>query len=260
MRVASWNVNGLRARLAYLCDWLEVRRPDAVALQELKLSDELFPHDELAELGYRACVHGQKAWNGVAVLARSKLDATIVQVGLPGQQEAGARLIEVMIDKLTLISVYCPNGKHVDHPDYRAKLGWFDALLEYLDTRHDPAGALILGGDFNICPQALDSHDEAGLAGSIFHTEAERQRLHQLEQWGLSDLFRRLYPDQQVFSWWDYRGGSFWRNHGLRIDLLLGTEAVAAELREAQVDREFRKKRHGLTASDHAPVVIELAS
>ncbi len=257
MRIATWNVNGLRARLDYLTTWLEARQPDVVGLQELKLTDELFPHDELGALGYHAVTHGQKAWNGVAILART--EPHVRQVGLPGQEALGARVLAAEVEDLVFITVYCPNGKNVDHPDYPRKLAWFDALRAHLDAAFDPSEPTVLCGDFNIVPTPLDSWNEERLAGSIFHTDAERERYRRLEAWGLEDLYRAVHPEERAFSWWDYRGGAFHRGHGLRIDLLLGTPSVVERLEGAAIDRDFRKKIDGLTASDHAPVVADLA-
>jgi exodeoxyribonuclease-3 len=260
MRIATWNVNGLRARLDYLGLWLRARRPDVVGLQELKLTDEQFPHDALAELGYRAVCHGQKAWNGVAVLVREGADIDVVQQGLPGQEDFGARLISARTAGMIFTTVYCPNGKSVGHEDFPRKLSWFDALAGHLEESRSADEALVVCGDFNICPAAIDSWNEEALAGSIFHTDDERERLRALLDWGLRDLYRESYPDRQAFSWWDYRGGAFHRGHGLRIDLVLATDALAERVEEAEIDRDWRKKQQGLTASDHAPVVIDLAA
>ncbi len=256
MRIATWNVNGLRARLDYLRLWLEARRPDVVGLQELKLTDERFPHAELAGLGYHAAVYGQKAWNGVAVLART--EPRPLQLGLPGEDHFGARLLTVEVGGLAFTTVYCPNGKSVDHDDYPRKLEWFDSLSRHLATTLDSTAPAVLCGDFNVVPAPLDSWDEERLAGSIFHTGDERRRLEALLEHGLVDLFRRRHPHAREFTWWDYRGGAFHRGHGLRIDLVLGTEPVAARLAEAEIDRDWRKKQDGLTPSDHAPVLVDL--
>jgi exodeoxyribonuclease-3 len=257
VRIATWNVNGLRARQDFLLRWLRAREPDLVALQELKLPDAQFPHELLAQAGYHALVHGQKGWNGVAVLAKKPL--TAVQVGLPGQEEGGARLVCAEVEGLVFASLYCPNGKHIGHDDFPKKLAWYDALAEHIAAAHRPDARLVLGGDFNVCPSALDSWDEAALAGQIFHTDAERARFRRLLDWGLRDLFREKNPGLQAFSWWDYRDGAFHRGHGLRIDFLLGTAPVLARVRSVTIDREWRKKQEGLTASDHAPVIAELA-
>jgi exodeoxyribonuclease-3 len=256
MRLATWNINGLRARFDFLLHWLESRRPDVVGLQELKVEDEKFPHAELEAVGYHALTHGQKAWNGVAILSREPGD--LVQKGLPGQQDFGARLITATVADISFTTVYCPNGKHVGHEDFPRKLQWFDSLAEHLSTAHDPAAPTILCGDFNICPAGIDSWDEKNKKGKVFHTDEERERFQRTLSWGMSDLFRVLHPDTQAFSWWDYRGGSFHRNLGLRIDFLLGTSPILERLEAVEIDREYRKKKDGLTASDHAPVWIDL--
>jgi len=256
LRIASWNINGLRARLDFLKIWLADRRPDVVGLQELKLTDEQFPHAELEKLGYQALTHGQKSWNGVAILAREPIAP--VQRGLPGQAALGARLLTGRIGDLDFTTVYCPNGKHLGHEDYPGKLAWFDDLARHLREQCDPTGAAILCGDFNICRSAIDSWDEAGLADHIFHTADERQRLQQLLDWGLVDVYREIFPDKQAFSWWDYRGGAFHRKQGLRIDLMLATRTAMARVHGAEIDRDYRKKKDGLTASDHAPVWLDL--
>ncbi|HOM99145.1 MAG TPA: exodeoxyribonuclease III [Acidobacteriota bacterium] len=256
MRLASWNINGLRARFDYARRWLEERRPDIVAWQELKLQDDQFPGNELAELGFECAVHGQKAWNGVAVLSRFPLE--VVQVGLPGEEELGARLIGVRTGGLFVFSAYIPNGKEVGHPDFPRKLRWLDRLLEYMAETFQPTDPVVLAGDFNLCPAALDSWNEEELAGTIFHTGDERRRFQAFLEWGFHDLFRVMHPDVQAFSWWDYRAGAFPQNRGLRIDLVLGTAPVRARLAAAGIDRDWRKKKDGLTPSDHAPVWVEL--
>jgi exodeoxyribonuclease III len=157
MRIATWNVNGLRARQDFLLHWLKTREPDLVALQELKLPDEQFPHDLFAQAGYQALAHGQKSWNGVAVLARKPI--VPVQIGLPGQEELGARWLEVEVEGIVFASLYCPNGKHTGHDDFARKLAWYDALAAHLAAHHRADVPLVLGGDFNVCPTALDSHD-----------------------------------------------------------------------------------------------------
>ncbi len=255
MRIATWNVNGVRARMEFIAHWLEHRAPDVVGLQELKVSDADFPHEEFAALGYQAVAHGEKAWNGVAVLSRTPAEADVR--GLPGREDNGARLLRVRVAGLDFATVYCPNGKTLDHPDYRMKLAWFDALRDYL-AGVDPESAFVIGGDYNIVPTALDCWRGEAADGSIFCTGEERARYRSLIDLGLTDLFRHLHPDEQKFSWWDYRGGSFYRGMGLRIDMLLGTAAVASRVRRVEIDRDYRKKKDGLTASDHAPVFADL--
>jgi len=260
MRIATWNVNGLRSRLDFVRHWLRERKPDLVGLQELKATDDQFPFAEFESEGYHAVVHTQKAWNGVGVLSRVPVEVT--QRGLPDEEQLGARLISVRhpatedSSELDFVTVYVPNGKTVEHDDFPAKLRWLGSLRRYLENRHDPGLATVLCGDFNICPQPIDSFKEDPTR--IFHTPEERDRYHSVEQWGLRDLFRERYPDAPAFSWWDYRGGAFHRKLGLRIDFLLGTPTVVEQLESVEIDREFRKKQEGLTPSDHAPVIADL--
>lgn len=256
MRVATWNINGLRARKEFVQIWLEAREPDLVGLQECKLTDDEFPAAEFAELGYHSAVHGQKGWNGVAVLSREPVE--VVQVGMPGQEDQGARLLRTRVGDLDFTTVYCPNGKDIDHGDFLRKLAWYDALAQYFRSEIDPEAAQILCGDFNVCPEPIDSWRGSAADGSVFHTQEERARFRMLTELGFVDLFRHLYPELEAHSWWDYRGGAFHRKQGLRIDFILGTPALLERVRDVVIDRDFRKKKEGLTASDHAPVYADL--
>lgn len=255
MRVATWNINGLRARLDFLLRWLQDRQPDVVGLQELKC-DEGFPHGQFEAVGYHALIHTQKAWNGVAILSR--LPATVQERGLPGEEEMGARFMSARVGDLNFMTIYCPNGKAVGHPDYERKLRWLDSLARHLSDQRAPTESVILCGDFNICPAALDSWNEAALRGTIFHTEQERQRFQLLLGWGFTDMYRHFLPTTQAFSWWDYRAGAFHKNQGLRIDCLLGTQKILGRLARIEIDREYRKKKEDLLPSDHAPVMADL--
>lgn len=256
MRIATWNINGIRARSEFVELWLRDRQPDVVGFQELKAPDESFPHEIFDNLGYHVVTHGQKSWNGVAVISRSPMEVT--QTGLPGQDENGSRLLSVSVEGMNFTSVYCPNGKDLDHPDFAMKLGWFDSLIDHWSAHHDKTGSHVLCGDFNIAPTALDSwYGEKG-DGAIFHTEEERQRLASLLDTGLTDVFRQHHPSEQAFSWWDYRRMAFPQNHGLRLDFLLATRPLAERTREVMIDRDYRKKKNGITASDHAPVYADI--
>ena len=256
MRIATWNVNGLRARLDYVRIWLEARQPDVVGLQELKVSEEEFPASAFDDLGYEVVVYGQKAWNGVAILSRHPAEPTLR--GLPGQEAFGARLVGARIAGLTFATVYCPNGKDLAHEDFGRKLEWYDDLARYWPSQIGADEAAVLCGDFNVVPAPIDSwRGEAG-DGSIFHTPEERSRYGALLELGLRDLFRESCPDTRAYSWWDYRAGAFPRGHGLRIDFVLGTSRVLERVVEVRIDRDFRKKQEGLTASDHAPVIADL--
>jgi exodeoxyribonuclease III len=257
VRVATWNVNGLRARLDFVLHWLRARQPDVVGLQELKLEDEKFPHEELAALGYHAVTHGQKGWNGVAIVSRA--GAQVVERDLPGQEPLGARSITAEVEDLSFSTVYCPNGKAVGHEDFPRKLAWLDALAASVQARVATGKPAILCGDFNVCPTALDSWNEAALGGGIFHTEEERARFRRLLDAGLVDVFRERFPATRAFSWWDYRAGAFHRGQGLRLDFLLATAPVMARVRAVEIDRDYRKKQDGLSPSDHAPVFADLA-
>ena len=256
MRIATWNINGIRARSDYIALWLEARQPDLVGLQELKAEDEVFPHQLFAELGYTVHTHGQKSWNGVAIAARDGVEIT--QRGLPDQEANGSRLITGLFAGISFTNVYCPNGKDVSHADYQMKLEWFDSLREYCAVQLALSEQVVICGDFNIVASANDSHLGDKGDGSIFHTEQERERLSAIGSQGLLDLYRIKHPDSNAYSWWDYRAGGFQRNLGLRIDLILGTEAILQRTKEVVIDRDFRKKKDGLTASDHAPVYIDI--
>lgn len=254
MKIATWNVNALRARLDFVLHWLDARQPDVVGIQELKLTDEQFPHDEIRAAGYHAIVHGQKGWNGVAILSRKPAEE--VCRGLPGAGDMGARLVSARIGELTFTTVYVPNGKSVEHPDYARKLAWLETLAGHFTERHDPEGVEILCGDVNIVPEPIDSWHED--PARVHHTPAERARLQAILDFGFVDLYREAHPERQMFSWWDYRGGAFHRNLGLRIDLILGTKKIRERVRSIEIDRDYRKKKDGLIASDHAPVILDL--
>lgn len=256
MRIASWNINGTKARLGYLLAWLEAVKPDVVGLQELKTTEDRFPFEELRALGYHALIHGQKSWNGVAILSREP--AELLARGLPGQEEMGSRLISAKVSGMTFTTIYVPNGKTLEHDDFQRKLGWLDALAKHFEDHHRPTEPHVLCGDFNVVPTALDSWDEEFFKGSIFHTERERSRIARLLDWGFVDAYRTRHPSEQAFTWWDYRGGALHKKQGLRIDFVLTTEGLAGGIHEASASRDWRKKLEGMTPSDHAPVWVDL--
>ena len=258
MLLATWNINGIRARSQRLTEWLAERKPDIVCLQELKVVEDEFPHDELRAAGYHAAIVGQQGWNGVAVLAREAPE--IVLRELDGAAGLGARFVVARVAGLEIASVYVPNGKTVAHPDYRTKLGWLERLAAHVEARVDREAAFLLGGDFNVCPTDLDSSGGARFKGRIHHTDEERALIGRLTAAGLVDLFRARYPEEPGFSWWDYRAGSFHKKEGMRIDLLLASPAIASRVEDVFVDREYRKKGKpsGSIPSDHAPVVARL--
>ncbi|MBK9036157.1 MAG: exodeoxyribonuclease III [Myxococcales bacterium] len=253
MRLVTWNVNSIRARAARLTAWLEANRPDCVCLQETKVEDADFPTALFTDLGYHVAIHGQKSYNGVAIAARGAI--TDVATGL-GEVELDeqARLIAATVDGVRVASVYVPNGQAVGTDKYSYKLAWLAGLRRWLD-RHDRARPLVLGGDWNIAPDDRDVHDPARWAGDVLCSEPERAGLRALLDWGLVDVFRAQHPDLRAYSWWDYRGVSFFKDQGLRIDHFLADPTVAARVSACTIDREARK---GKDASDHAPVIATL--
>ncbi len=259
MLLATWNVNGIRARAQRLTEWLAERKPDVVCLQELKATDPDFPHLELRGAGYHAVLEGQQSWNGVAILAKEP--PTIVARELPGAADAGARFIVARVGELEVASVYVPNGKTLDHPDYAVKLAFLARLAEYVEARAKDAVPFVLGGDFNVCRTALDSYGGAAFDGHIFQTPEERSLVARLQGAGLVDLFRAKLPADPGFTWWDYRFGAFHKKMGMRLDMLFATPDVAARVATVTVDRDYRKKSNaGAVPSDHAPLVAELSS
>ena len=257
MRIATWNVNGLRARLDFVLHWLRARQPDVVGIQEIKLGEDQLPLIELQAAGYQVAAYGQKSWNGVAILSRAP--ARVTQRGLAGQDDLGARFITAEIGDLTFTTVYIPNGKFIGHEDFPRKLAWLEGLAVHLEGTASRDRAAILCGDFNLCPAGLDSWNEEALRGSIFHTDEERSRFRRILDAGFVDLFRQRHPDLQEYSWWDYRAGAFHKRQGLRIDFLLATPPAAARVQKVEIDRDYRKKKDGLIPSDHAPVIAELS-
>lgn len=259
MLIATWNVNGIRARAMRINEFLSEQKPDVVCLQELKITEEEFPHLELRALGYHAVLSGQQGWNGVAVIAKDRPE--VVMRELPGAAEQGARFIVAKVYDMEFASVYVPNGKSAKHPDFKVKLAWLETLAKHIESRADREAPLVVGGDFNVCWTDLDSWGGVRFKGHVHHTDEERALIDRLRDAGLVDLYRSKYPDEPGFSWWDYRAGSFHKKEGMRIDLLLATPVVAARLKEVRVERDYRKKGKpsGSIPSDHAPVVAELS-
>lgn len=259
MRIATWNVNGIRARLPRVLEWLSETKPDVVLLQELKAEDTKFPHIELTAAGYHAVLVGQASYNGVAILARGARPELVTDTLEGADREMGARFIRARVFGVDFASVYVPNGKTVEHDDYERKLAWLGALVEACRAPARSDAPFVLGGDFNLCATDKDSHAPERLRDTIFHTARERARYRELSELGLTDLFRKVEPEAPGFSWWDYRGGSFHKNEGLRIDLLFGNRAATERLEAVVVEREYRKKgKDGAAASDHTPVTCTL--
>jgi len=255
MRIATWNVNSLNKRMPRVEEWLGYAEPDVLCLQETKLSDANFPSMAFASLGYEAAHCGQGQWNGVAILSRVGLDD--ISAGFPDQSEdevTEARLLWATCNGVRVGSVYVPNGRLVGSEHYTAKLQWLERLRRGLETTSDANEALIMCGDFNIAPEDRDVWDPAKVNGGTHVSEPERDALRSLEQWGLVDVFRRLYDDDGLYSYWDYRAGDFHQHRGMRIDLELATKPLADAARFALIDRFARK---GKSPSDLAPLLVD---
>ena len=255
MKIAAWNVNSLKVRLPQLLDFLATRQPDAVCLQETKLTDDNFPAAELEAAGYRVAFAGQKTYNGVAILGRGEL--ADVSVGIPGLEDEQKRVIAATLDGVRLVCVYCPNGQSLDSDKYPYKLAWFDALAAWLKDELVRYPKLAVLGDYNVAPEDRDVHDPEAWKDSVLVSEPERQRFRSLLALGLKDSFRLFEQPEKSFSWWDYRMMGFRRNHGLRIDHILLSEPLAAECVSSGIDRDMRKLER---PSDHAPVIAEIRS
>ena len=248
MRIATWNVNSIGARLPRLLDWLETRKPDVAALQETKCSDATFPFDEVAALGYESMPVGDGRWNGVAILSRVGLAP--VSRGLPGMTEA--RYASADCGGLRVVSVYVPNGRAIADPQFGYKLEWLRLLRQTLEN-HDPTQPLAIMGDFNVARTDADVFDIRAFVGSTHVTPEERAGLESLISWGLVDVPARPGKNDRPFTYWDYRAGMFHQDLGMRIDYALLSPSLT--VLDAYVDREARK---GKLPSDHAPVIVDL--
>ena len=250
MRVATWNVNSLRVRLPHLQDWLAANPVDVLALQETKLPDPDFPRAEIEALGLHAVYSGQRTYNGVALLAKS--GPADVVAGIPGFEDEQRRVIAATVAGVRVVDVYVPNGQAVGSDKYEYKLRWLAALRDYLAAELARHPQLVVLGDFNIAPEDRDVHDPKAWEGSVHVSGPERAALGELLALGLEDCFRRFEQPEKSFSWWDYRMMAFRRNAGLRIDLILASEAIARKCDACHIDKAPRRLER---PSDHAPVL-----
>jgi exodeoxyribonuclease-3 len=252
-KMATFNVNGLRARLADLMDWIDTARPDCLCLQETKCPDSDFPQSPFQERGYQPYFRGQKAYNGVAVLVREEPQAVRLSFD-DGQPDEEARFIAAQTHGIWVINTYVPQGRTVDHPAFEQKLDFFRRVKRYLG-RHDPGEPLIWTGDLNVAPEPLDVYDPLRLEGEVGFHPREREELKDVAAWGLTDLFRRLHPDRKQFSFWDYRlPSALKRGLGWRLDHIWVTEPLVRTALSSDVDAEPRTRPK---PSDHAPVWAE---
>lgn len=267
MRIATWNVNSLKARLEKVTWWLERARPDVLLMQETKLADGDVPALAFHAAGYELAHHGEGRWNGVAIASRCGLSDVVTNFGQPlrpaqtaevGDDEplAEARMIAARCGGVRVVCIYAPNGRAVDSPFYRAKLAWFDRLGRWLAAAARPDEPLAIGGDFNVAPADDDVWDPRACHGGTHVSPAERAAFARLCAWGLRDAYRLHHPEPGRYTWWDYRAGNFHKNYGMRIDHLLVTDAVAERTVWAEIDREARKGKP--VPSDHTPLVIDL--
>jgi exodeoxyribonuclease-3 len=280
VRIATWNVNSLKARLPRVEEWLAQRAPDVLLMQETKLADEAAPDMPFGMAGYQLLHHGEGRWNGVAIASRVGIEDVVTNFGdgpvrrSPGPESGSAsaaeataaeaslapgdeaRMVSAVCGGVRVVSIYGPNGRALDTPFYRAKLAWFDRLARWLRETQDPAEPLVIGGDYNVAPEDADVYDPAFFAGSTHVSPAERAAMAALREWGLVDAYRLHHPEPGKFSWWDYRAGNFHKGLGMRIDHLYVTRPVADRCIAAEIDRDARK---GHLPSDHAPVYIDLA-
>jgi exodeoxyribonuclease-3 len=251
MKIATWNVNSIRARRERLLRWLLAQKPDVVCLQETKVRDEEFPSLDLRAAGYHSAIHGQKTYNGVAILSLEKPED--VESGLGGEvDDPQARAISARVGGVRVMSAYVPNGREVGSEAYDYKLEWLRRLRACLDRDHTPSEPVVVCGDFNVAPEARDVADPPAWEGSVlFHPEV-REALQGVLSWGLTDVFRQHHDEPGLYSWWDYRMLAFPKNKGLRIDHIFASQPLASRCTAAFIDRNERK---GKQPSDHAPVV-----
>jgi len=256
VRLATWNVNSIKQRMPRFLPWLDERSPDVVCLQETKLADDAFADllgDALAERGYEVAAHGERAWNGVAILSRAGLDDVVAGLdGAPGFPHPEARAVAATCGGIRVVSVYVPNGRTPGSDHYEYKLAWLASLRDAVAAGPD---ATVVCGDMNIAPTDADVFDPDAYVGQTHVTPPERAALAELTKLGLHDVVRDRWPNERVFTYWDYRAGMFHQDLGMRIDLVLAGAPVAERVKAAWVDRQARK---GTGPSDHAPVIIDI--
>jgi exodeoxyribonuclease-3 len=253
--IVTWNVNSLKARAEFVSLYLDSAKPDVLCIQELKLETDKVPREMFESRGYHLAIHGQKQWNGVLIASRYPLEN--VHMGLPGGDEGQSRLIAARTNGVDLVNLYCPQGQSADSPKFQYKLNFFDVLADWIDSRYSANDALLVLGDINIAPGPDDVWSVEAVDGVPTYHPLEHDAWARLVDWGLEDVVKpHIEPGQ--FSFFDYRAMAFRFNKGFRIDHLLATKSVAARVKHGWIDRDARKKKGDLKASDHAPVGITL--
>jgi exodeoxyribonuclease-3 len=254
MKIATWNVNSLGVRLPQVIDWITAHQPDVLCLQETKLTDDKFPHPEFTAAGYSAEWHGQKTYNGVALLSRSPVTETVKNI--PGHEDLQARVITGTVQGVRVIGAYFPNGQAPDSEKFVYKMAWLTALREWIAREMAIYPKLVLLGDYNIAPEDRDVFDPVAWAGQIHCTPQEREHFRGLISGGMHDAFRLFDQPEKSWSWWDYRMLAFRKNQGLRIDHILVSDALRGNVTSCVIDKLPRKNER---PSDHAPVMVELS-
>jgi exodeoxyribonuclease-3 len=255
MRIATWNVNSLKVRMDRVPEWLAYAQPDVLCLQETKLADAAFPHLAFAALGYESAHHGSGQWNGVAILSKVGLEDPVMGFAEGADPDQDTRLITALCGGVRVSSAYIPNGRTVGSEHYEYKLAWLARLRAHVAALAKPSDKVAVCGDFNIAPQDIDVWDPKAFVGSTHVTPEERLALSDLEAWGLVDAFRERWPQEKLYTYWDYRAGDFHEHRGMRIDLILASRPLADSVTWALVDRNARK---GKLPSDHAPLFIDV--
>lgn len=253
MKIATWNVNSILARLPHVTRWLAAEQPDVLCVQETKCTDDKFPSLELKAVGYDCVMLGQQSYNGVAII--SKTGCASVQRGYPDDDASShARLLSAEIAGVRIVNVYIPNGQAVGSEKYQFKLQWMERLRTFLDKNYDINSPVLLCGDFNVAPEDRDVHDPRLWQNRILCSEPERAALQHVKDWGFTDTFRQHTEEGGHYSWWDYRAGAFRRNLGLRIDHVWVSAPLAARSKATWIDKEPRRWER---PSDHAPVIAQ---
>jgi exodeoxyribonuclease-3 len=255
VRIATWNVNSLKARMPRVEEWLDYAKPDILCMQETKLSDATFPALAFEGLGYQSVHHGSGQWNGVAILSRVGIDAPRFGFCEGLEPDSDTRLVTATCGGVKVSSVYIPNGRSLGDPHYDYKLSWLDRLRQHLENTASPDEPVAVCGDFNVAPEDRDVWDIKRFKNSTHVSQPERDALRRLEDWGLEDAFRLLRKEDELYTYWDYRAGDFHQHRGMRIDLILVTKPLAERLTYTLVDRFARK---GKLPSDHAPLLIDV--
>lgn len=252
MLIATWNVNSLNARMPRVEEWLTDMAPDVLCMQETKMTDAQFPSMDFQRLGYDSVHYGQGRWNGVAILSKVGIDDVVFGFDDGADPDPDARIVWATCGGVRVSSVYVPNGRELTNDHYVYKLDWLARLRNHLDAHHDPEELLVILGDWNVAPTDSDVWDPADFVGSTHVSPPERAAIERVKEWGLVDTLRERYPQDGIYSFWDYRNGDFHKRRGMRIDYLLSSPPLAALCEADLVDRNARK---GTKPSDHAPVL-----